>query len=559
MRFIQYSRKSSEGDERQVQSIPDQVSALARVEAQHQLSIVDKFEESHSAKHPGTRPLFGRMLQLIMEGKAEGILCWHLNRLSRNPVDSGQLAWMLQQGILKCIKTPEREYRPEDNVVIMAVENAVANQYIIDLKKSIRRAQDEKAARGWFLHVPPPGYVTNRETHHIDIDSARFPVLRRAWDLMLTGSYTVPQVLNKLDQWGYRSAVTGKKGGKKMIRSRLYKIFDSRFYCGEFTYKGEHYLGKHQAMVTPEEFDRVQAIIHRDFRTQPKTHRFAFTGLIRCGECGCQITAERKVKHYRTTGRTVRYVYYRCTRKRPCRQPAVTEAYISSEIMKALDAIHMRPEAARWCETTILRDSMAQKDWAPAMVANHERNRAELQGKLKRLMDMRIAEEISAIEYQALREEATAEIDLLTKAIQRIQNHSARLAETVGNLRDFAIHSSSLFSIEDVDVKREIATQLAEAYVLTQGKLKIHVHPLVQAFTRLEPPKEPHPKVHARSSARKNPLSWAQVDSFLTLLRHENAAFELPACMKQEKNSKTLKPPSSQFSTKSSSKETLAA
>jgi hypothetical protein len=43
-------------------------------------------------------------------------MCWQLNRLSRNPVDSGALSWMLQQGILKCIQTIDRQYLPDDNV-----------------------------------------------------------------------------------------------------------------------------------------------------------------------------------------------------------------------------------------------------------------------------------------------------------------------------------------------------------------------------------------------------------------------------------------------------------
>src|SRR6202044_3272226 len=100
-------------------SIPDQESVLVKLAVQQNLNVVIKLNEAQSAKMPGTRPVFAQMLSMIMQGQADGILCWHLNRLSRNPVDSGQLAWMLQQGMIKSIKTPEREYRPEDNVVIM--------------------------------------------------------------------------------------------------------------------------------------------------------------------------------------------------------------------------------------------------------------------------------------------------------------------------------------------------------------------------------------------------------------------------------------------------------
>lgn len=38
------------------------------------------------------------MLERIEKGEAEGILCWQINRLSRNPVDGGKLSWLLQKG-----------------------------------------------------------------------------------------------------------------------------------------------------------------------------------------------------------------------------------------------------------------------------------------------------------------------------------------------------------------------------------------------------------------------------------------------------------------------------
>lgn len=71
-------------------------------------------------------------------------------------------------------------------------------------------------------------------------------------------------------------------------------------------------------MVTEDEFWRAQAILGRRGRPRPKHRTFAFTGLIRCGECGCSITAGAKVNRYGS-----RYTYYDCTRKRPCRQRCI--------------------------------------------------------------------------------------------------------------------------------------------------------------------------------------------------------------------------------------------
>jgi hypothetical protein len=49
-------------------------------------------------------------------------------------------------------------------------------------------------------------------------------------------------------------------------------------------------------MITLEEFDRVQFLMGKKGKPRPKKHTFAFTGFIRCGECGCLYTAETKRK-----------------------------------------------------------------------------------------------------------------------------------------------------------------------------------------------------------------------------------------------------------------------
>ena len=90
MRYILYARKSSESEDRQVQSIDDQVRILRDLATSRGLTIVEEISESHSAKDPGARAGFEGMLKKIEHGQADAILCWAINRLTRNPVDSGK-------------------------------------------------------------------------------------------------------------------------------------------------------------------------------------------------------------------------------------------------------------------------------------------------------------------------------------------------------------------------------------------------------------------------------------------------------------------------------------
>lgn len=138
IRYFLYARKSSESEDRQVQSIGDQVDRLMKLAKENDFEIVDTLTESKSAKSPYQRVVFEDMLNRIEQGEAGGILCWEINRLSRNPIDSGKIQWLLQQDIIKSIQTINREYKPDDNALLLSVESGSANQFIIDLKKGVK-------------------------------------------------------------------------------------------------------------------------------------------------------------------------------------------------------------------------------------------------------------------------------------------------------------------------------------------------------------------------------------------------------------------------------------
>lgn len=487
MRYILYARKSSNSEDRQVQSIGDQLKALRGLASGRGLDVVAELSESRSAKQPGNRPVFQQMLEAIRTGEADAILCWSVNRLSRNPEESGILMGMLQRGQLKVIQTIDREYRPEDNVLLLTFESGVANQYIVDLSKNVRRGMRSKVEKGWYPHRAPEGYRNNKEERMIEVDEERFPLIRRAWDLMLTGAYTVPQVRNELTAWGYRTRQHKRLGGGPVSRTALFDLFHNPFYYGMFLHAGELHPGAHRPMVTKEEFDRVQKFLARGTTVQSNSKEFAFTGLIRCGTCGCAVTAEEKIKRYKSTGHSAAYRYYHCTGHKGCQKISVTEAYIERQILAKLEACHLPPEAEEWARAALAdwerRDASAEGagELQRAQILAAARKRRD------RLFEMRQDGEIEREEFAERKAKLDAEIREIESAGKATEGRRKSARTSVENALAFCSNARERFAHGDARDKREVACLLGEKYVLTLGHLEISLHPLLVGLCAFEP------------------------------------------------------------------------
>src|ERR1035437_423749 len=169
MKFILYCRKSTDTEDKQVQSLESQEKELTDLAKRDNIEIVQILTEKKSAKAPG-RPVFKEMIKTIQAGKADAILCWKIDRLARNPVDGGQIQWLLQNGNIKCIRTFEKSYFPEDNVLLMGIVQAMASQYIRDLSTNVKRGNRAKLDHGGWPHRAPFGYLNDRATRTILVD-----------------------------------------------------------------------------------------------------------------------------------------------------------------------------------------------------------------------------------------------------------------------------------------------------------------------------------------------------------------------------------------------------
>lgn len=477
IKYFLYARKSSESEDRQTQSIDDQINHLKGLARDLDLEITEVFTESKSAKQPNNRPVFEEMLDKIEKGEGNGILCWQINRLSRNPVDSGRINWLLQQGTIKSIQTIDKKYLPEDNVLMFNVESGMANQFILELRKNTKRGLISKAEKGWLPSRAPQGYLNDVIEKIIIKDPKRFNLVRKMWDLMLTGNYTPPKILDIVnDEWGYLTERRKKDGGRPLSLSEVYRIFNSSFYYGYFEYKGNLYEGKHEPMITLDEFERVQEILGNKDKTKQKKYEFAFTGIIRCAHCGCLITAEEKTKHIKSTGEKNTYIYYRCTRRKrslKCKEPSIKVEEIEKQIIQEIEKYTISEKFKDWALSVL-----KEKNTKEAEVNNNSyillnNKYLDLQRQLNSLLQMRLKELITDEEFIREKSKLQEEISKVKIRISQNQDKSQNWLELVERAFCFATYARNSFINGDLKTKREIFAALGQSYILKGGKIEI--------------------------------------------------------------------------------------
>jgi site-specific DNA recombinase len=484
MKFFIYCRKSSEDSARQVQSISDQKRILSDLALHRGHKIVQVFEESASAKAPG-RPKFNEMLNRIEQGEADGLICWKLDRLARNPVCGGKVGWLLNQGIIKQIVTPERDYHPQDNVLMMTLEFGMAHEFINSLSKNVRRGMDSKVLKGWFPGIPPLGYKNDIELHTIVPDQDRWDMVRKMWEMFLSGKHYPTEIVRIANmEWGFRTRKRRKIGGRPISESTIYKMLQNPFYYGVFELKGELHQGKHKPMITKEEFDAAQKLIGKKRIRKDKSKPFSFTGLIQCSECGCMVTAEERNMKNKTDDRIRTYLYYHCTHRRdsrrtlPCSQRKhITEQKIGSALAAVLKSIYISTPFVEWADEILSQSNQKDEDERAANIQRLEKEVHSIEQRLDNLLQLKINERnsdgclLSDEEYKNQKNELLKEKQSILEITETLRSGGNKMQF---NRDVFLIASKclSLFECGTVDERKGLIRGIFESLTLKDGAIE---------------------------------------------------------------------------------------
>lgn len=468
-----YVRKSSDSEDRQVQSLVRQTNDLQSVIDREGLHIAcAPFQESQSAFKIG-RPVFSELVQRTMDGEISGWICWHTNRLSRNPVDAGMVIHLMDQGFLKEIRTFSGTYtNSPSHKLMLAFEFGISKNDSEEKSVIVRSGMRRRYERGYPSGHPPVGFIlglsaTGLEKSHWQVDETRLPLVRKVFRKFLAGNDSLSTITAYARKIGLQTLERRNLKGGYLQRSSIHRMLKNPVYAGFFPgaegmiYPLEKTIPR---IVTEDEFERIATILGDRYVSSKRENRvYAFSGLIqgpggedlgvdpkfhlvcdcykkfcylnrdRCPRCGADIKSLRYPRY-----RSYRYYFSKRSKRGVGRWiRAIEEKKIRGLLGSHIRAqIHLPKELLRWSlnfiqelQDDVLRDRQRESQ-------NRSSHLKDIEGKRRRLNDLRIDGAISKKDYDERMKEFSALEKESEKADYTLPKDWKAEGQKIGDLAD---------------------------------------------------------------------------------------------------------------------------
>src|SRR3989339_258854 len=256
-KYCLYARKSSESEERQVLSIDSQIKEMLQLAEREGLNVIEMRRESHSAKSTGERPVYNELLADIRKGKFTGILTWAPDRLSRNAGDLGAIVDLMDQGILREIRTHGQAFtnNPNEKFLLMIL-GSTAKLENDHRGENVKRGLRTRVEIGLWPGVAPLGYLDQMmmdKKCQVIVDLVRAPIIKQMFEKLAYEKWSGRKIYN----WLKHDLNLKTRGNKTLTLGGVYRVLDNPFYYGKFERPRDScnwYDGKHKPIITKELF-----------------------------------------------------------------------------------------------------------------------------------------------------------------------------------------------------------------------------------------------------------------------------------------------------------------
>ncbi len=445
--YLRVSTKdqAERGGEAEGFSIPAQREACYRKAAQLGVTVAAEFVDAGESARSAARPELQRMLTYLVEHPTQCVIVHKVDRLARNRTDDVEINLAIQRAGCTLVSVTENIDETPSGMLLHGIMSSIAEFYSRNLASEVTKGLSQKAQSGGTVSIAPIGYrnirITDelgREVRTVEIDPDRAPLIRWAFDTYAEGDWSTAMLLEELTIRGLTTRPTPRRPAKPLTSSGMHKLLANPYYLGEVVYRGVRYAGRHQAIVDPVTWQRVQAIraAHTSAGDRQQAHDHYLKGSVYCGSCDSRLIITHSTNRHGVT-----YPYFICSgrhRKRTtCTRQAVLIDWVAQQIERDYATISLPSEIAEALVAMLTRDlaelhQSSERD-RQRLQREHDRLRAEQTSLLQ-------AHYAGAVPLDLLKQEQTRISNRLSVLTQRLDDAATEHTRVQTNLETCIAH-----------------------------------------------------------------------------------------------------------------------
>ncbi len=445
----------------------------------HGLELIAAVPIVETARKSELRTKYKAAIAKALRDGVQHILFHKYDREARNLTDNETNEDLVRAGkiVLHYIADQKILHKnsPDSEFFNRDIQAAINKNYSRDLSTKVRKATRAKAETGWWPGCrPPDGYINQklktdrgfeqRRGSTIVVDPNEQTRRRVVREFEIRAQRETPswrEVRNQIIREGLISPTELKNYHSGSIERRLKNIF----YDGRFEWSGIEYKGKHERIISPELFWRVQETFGIKNPYRKNSSGLFGSGWIQCGDpnCGCVITFDPKTKKLKDTGELKTYQYYRCSNGKRTHKhlKSVSEKSIMDQLGGAVKRISIREDFRSQLLMAVNETLTASKNAVKNDLERYTAALAQLDEKENRTYDLfasgAIDLDIYNIQRKRLQDERRNFAQLMKTAQLKI-NESA--GETIESIIELTNNAESLWIHMTSEERKELLDKL---------------------------------------------------------------------------------------------------
>ena len=376
------------------------------------------------------------------------------DRLQRLPEDSYYVESLRRSGKVEIHFIKERLIITKDSA---ATELTFWNMFVMFANAQVNSQTDKVKAsldKNWSLGKwqgqAPIGYLnikTEDNKADVIVDPVRGPIIKKLFEEYATGNHSTNSLYELAKTLGLYS-IMKKKKGCYVSKNSIYELLTRPFYYGEMCVKGELMPHVYEPLVSKELFDKVQKLLiqngnhnRANVKETSKTV-YTFRRLIRCKECDCLITPEKKVKK---SGRE--YVYLRCGHSgKVCHQGVVNEKDIIEQLkMEVFNKLTLPLSLQEVLKKQLLKNLNDTSQFNAAFKSRTINKINELKIKEDALLDFYLEGKLPQSTYETKKASIDKEIKELEANAEKYKTIDNDMKKAVEKVISTAVNISNIF------------------------------------------------------------------------------------------------------------------